>query len=98
VAQIIYSARAIEDLQGAFEFLASGERTLAIRAAAGIREAVSLLARHPQIGRRLEEGELRELVISFGKTGYLAPYRYVPVTDEVQLLSIRHQRELDYPG
>jgi hypothetical protein len=43
------------------------------------------------------EGELRELVISYGKTGYLALYRFLPVTDQVRTLAIRHQRELDYP-
>lgn len=51
---------------------------------------------HPFIGRRTE-GELRELVISFGKTGYLALYRFIPSKDEVRILAIRHQRELDYP-
>lgn len=48
------------------------------------------------IGRSIE-GELRELVISFGRTGYLALYRFLPATSEVRILAIRHQRELDYP-
>jgi plasmid stabilization system protein ParE len=50
----------------------------------------------PLIGRIVERG-LRELVISFGRSGYLALYRFVPARREVRILAIRHQRELDYP-
>ena len=46
---------------------------------------------------RTTDGPLRELVISFGKTGYLALYRFRPERNEVRVLAVRHQRELDYP-
>jgi len=68
----------------------------AAQAAAAIREAVDILSRHPLIGRPV--APLRELVISFGKTGYVALYRFLPARGEVRILGIRHQRELDYPG
>lgn len=48
------------------------------------------------IGRRID-GELRELVISYSKTGYVALYRFLPAQDQIRILPIRHQRELDYP-
>ncbi|MBI5751801.1 MAG: hypothetical protein HZA59_06610 [Hydrogenophilales bacterium] len=51
----------------------------------------------PLIGRRVE-GELRELAISFGKTGYVALYRFLPSREQVRILAIRRQRELDYPA
>ena len=35
--------------------------------------------------------------IAFGRTGYLALYRFRPGRDEVSILAIRVQRELDYP-
>jgi plasmid stabilization system protein ParE len=38
-------------------------------------------------------GNLRELVISKGRTGYVALYRYLPEQDRVDVLAIRHQRE-----
>jgi plasmid stabilization system protein ParE len=60
-----------------------------------IAEAVELLARHPQIGRPAEHG-LRELVISRGKSGYLALYDYDRESDLVAILAIRHQREAGY--
>jgi plasmid stabilization system protein ParE len=96
VAQIIYSPQAIDHLERAIAFLWTEDRVAAVAAASAIREAVAVLASHPLIGRRYE-GEIRELVISHGKTGYLALYRYIAAKDEVRVLAIRHQRELDYP-
>jgi plasmid stabilization system protein ParE len=96
VAQVVYSANALANLERAFEFLARSDPAAAARAAAAIREAVEALARHPLIGRPREE-RLRELVISFGRTGYVALYRFLPERDEVRVLALRHQRELDYP-
>ena len=58
---------------------------------------MEVLAQHPLIGRPVE-GELRELVISFGGTGYVALYRFVSSENRVRVLAIRRQRELDYPG
>ena len=96
MAQVTYTGNALENIERAFEFLAREDPGAATRAAAAIREAVETLARHPLIGRPVDEG-LRELVISFGKTGYVALYRFVPQRDEIRVLGLRHQRELDYP-
>ena len=35
-------------------------------------------------------------VISFGQTGYIAPYRFVAPRDVVRVLAIRHQREIGF--
>ena len=97
MAEVVYSANALANLERVFEYLAEKEPRSALAAAAAIRTAVAMLARHPLIGRRVE-GELRELVISYGKTGYIALYRFLPVSNRIRVLAIRHQRELDYPG
>ena len=97
MAQIIYAARALDHLQRAFDFLLENDRGSAIKAAAAIRHAVDALAQHPLIGRETTGG-LRELVISFGRTGYVALYWFVPEREEIWILAIRHQRELDYPA
>ena len=96
MAQVVYSDNALANLERAFEFLAQGDPAAAVRAAAAIREAVDTLSRHPLIGRAVEQG-LRELVLSFGKTGYIALYRFRPQRDEIRILALRHQREPDYP-
>jgi plasmid stabilization system protein ParE len=101
VAQIVYAQTALDDLARAFEFIAGHDPRAAKAAAVSIREAVETLANHPLIGRIVEtelRGELRELVISFGKTGYVALYRFLPAQEQIRILAIRHQRELDYPG
>jgi plasmid stabilization system protein ParE len=97
LAQVIYSANALANLERAFEFLVGHEATAAADAAASIQEAVNMLADHPLIGRPVE-GDIRELVISFGRTGYVALYRFLPGWSQVRILAIRHQRELDYPA
>lgn len=62
-----------------------------------IVDAIEVLARHPYIGRPAEHG-LRELVISRGKTAYIALYDFVEDQDIIRVLTIWHQRELGWPG
>lgn len=95
MAQVIYSAEALADLERVGEFLLEQAPESAPQALARVTDAVVILADHPLIGRRAE-GELRELVISHGNSGYLALYRFDPVRDVVRLLRIRHQREAGY--
>lgn len=40
--------------------------------------------------------ELRELVIAFGDSGYVALYRHEPAVDAVYILAFRHQKEAGY--
>ena len=97
MAQIIYTKDALEDIERTFDFLAERDVNTASAAVTAIRNAIGILSDHPLIGRRLDEA-LRELIISFGKTGYVALYRFRSERNEVKILGIRHQRELDYPA
>ena len=97
MAQVVYAQAALDDLERVFEFIAEHDPHAAIAAAESISGAVDALANHPLIGR-VVEGDLRELVISYGKTGYVALYRFLPAQDQIRILAIRHQRELDFPG
>ena len=95
LARLSYSARAFADLEKLADFLAETEPTAAVETVGLIEEAVMLLARHPLIGRPVEGG-LRELVISRGRTGYVALYSVEVQLDAVLVLAIRHQREAGY--
>ena len=95
MAQVIYSAEALGDLERIIEFLLQTSPETAGAALEQIMSAVSILARHPQIGRRVD-AERRELVIAYGATGYLALYRFDAGPDVVRILRIRHQREAGY--
>lgn len=95
MAEVVYSARAIDGLERAFEYLAQANPGARVAAAAAIRSAVQNLADHPLVGRRVE-GDLRELIISYGATGYVALYRFVIQQNQVRVLALRHQREIGY--
>ena len=97
MATVVYGAKALLDLPRLFEFLAQHDQTSAVASATAIRSAIEMLALHPLVGRKVG-GDVRELVISYGRTGYLALYRFVPALEVVRILSIRHQREIGYIG
>lgn len=78
-------------------FLLSKDTDAAKRAVSVILEAMELLLLAPMIGRPVEDHEgLRELVIDFGASGYLALYRVEPALRAVTVLAIKHQREDAY--
>ncbi|MEA1053253.1 type II toxin-antitoxin system RelE/ParE family toxin [Lamprobacter modestohalophilus] len=92
MANIIYSNRAFADLERLTDFLLEVDPSAAPETIDLITEAVAILERHPLIGRQIDD-RLRELVISRGKSGYIALYSYEPEYDTALILAIRHQRE-----
>jgi len=96
LAELIYSRQALTDLTRLTDFLLEADPASALETTALITEAVEVLTNHPLIGRPAEE-ELRELLISRGRSGYVALYSYEEAEDVVLILTIRHQREAGYP-
>ena len=95
MATVVYSKRALDHIERAFQFLRDKNPDAAQSAVTAIQSAIENLAAHPLVGRRIE-GELRELIISYGHSGYVGLYRFVISSDEVRILAIRHQREVGY--
>ena len=95
MATVVYSKRALDHIERAFQFLRDKNPDAAQNAVTAIQSAVNNLAAHPLVGRRIE-GELRELIISYGHSGYVALYRFVIAADEVRILAVRHQREVGF--
>lgn len=91
----LLAPEAADDLEHPVDFLLENEPPHAVETADLILDALSVLARHPCMGRPLPQG-LRELVISRGRTGYLVLYSYDEQADLAIVLAIRHQREQDY--
>jgi plasmid stabilization system protein ParE len=93
---ITWSDGASRDLIRLHEFLAPKNRDAALRAVKAIRQDVKMLATHPEIGRPVEDmlPVFRELVIEFGRGGYVALYRYDG--RQVVILAVRHGREAGY--
>lgn len=95
MAQVIYAAEALADLERIIDFLLQAAPESADAALTQIQSAITILEAHPRIGRGVEK-HLRELVITHGASGYLALYRHNAGTDLVRVLRIRHQREAGY--
>lgn len=91
--RLIWSPRALLDVQRLHRFLAERNTDAARRAVAAIRREVKVLAQHPGIGRPVVDlpEAFREWLIDFGDSGYVARYRLGD--DEVLILAVRHQRE-----
>ena len=97
MARLIYSERAFADLERLTDFLVESDPAAAAETIDLIAEAVSILKHHPLIGRPVDT-DIRELVISRGRSGHVALYSFEPVQDAVLILALRHQREAGYPN
>ena len=95
MADVRYSERALAHLDRLTEFLTGTDAEAAAETAAIIVDAIEVLRRHPEIGRPGGD-DFRELIISRGRTGYVALYRHDERDDMVIVLAIRHQREAGY--
>ena len=92
---MIYADGALRSFERIFEFVAATDPGLAITTVDVIADALDILTRHPLIGRPLADGR-HELLISRGRSGYVALYRYNELLDIVFVLAIKHQREAGY--
>jgi plasmid stabilization system protein ParE len=97
VPRVIVTEGAAEGAERCRRFLAAKAPEAAKRAGQAIERQLLLLEAAPDIGRPLPEmPELRELVITFGDSGYVALYRHEPADDAVYVLAFRHQKEVGY--
>ncbi len=91
-----WSQAALQDVSRLHDFLAPKSRDAAQRDLQAIRQGVSLLGKHAEMGRPVEElpTEFREWVIEFGSGAHVALYHYDG--NEVVILAVRHGREAGY--
>ena len=94
---IIITGGATAGIDRCLTFMANRNAEAAGRARQAIARYFRLLAASPGIGRPSGRStELRELIMSFGDSGYIALYRHDAVDDTVYVLAFRHQREAGY--
>lgn len=87
----------MQGLERCRRFLVGKDREAARRASLKIRDQFLLLETEPSIGRPdNEDPTLRELVMGFGDSGYVALYKLDVAADVVYVLAFRHQREAGY--
>lgn len=100
--RVVLTVEAEADLLRLFDFLieqalaSDDDLDIADQAVGAIRAALQALERFPFSCRKVGPGPfLRELVIPFGHTGYVALFEIVDPTTVV-VGAVRHQREDDY--
>ncbi|MEO5793481.1 MAG: type II toxin-antitoxin system RelE/ParE family toxin [Rhodoferax sp.] len=100
--EVKLTRQAEEDLLRLFDFVLArelergGELSVAEQALAAITHGIATLRHTPWTCRKAAQNPfLRELVISYGSTGYVALFE---ITDSatVVVAAVRHQREDDY--
>lgn len=95
--RIRYTRTAREDMQRLYRFLLEHDRPAARRVLDNIAKAMELLQVFPFTCRKISADDpfLRELLISFGSSGFVALYE-IEDDNTITVLAVRHQREDDY--
>jgi plasmid stabilization system protein ParE len=97
MAAVEVTQRALADLERLFDFIAAENPQKARDQIQSVRKAFELLVDHPLLGRSAEQGR-RELILSRGRYGYIAKYRWLPAEHIILILAVRHQLEAGYAG
>jgi plasmid stabilization system protein ParE len=94
-----FTPQAEDDLLRLFDFLLERDIEAADHAREAIAKAMELLEVFPFSCRKAQGAEhnpfLRELLIPFGHSGYVALFEIEDI-QTVTILALRHQREEDY--
>ena len=91
--KIALSPRAKKDLERLRIFLAETNVTASERAVARLLAAIQSLRDFPGRGRPIAQTGLRELIVPFGKAGYVVRYYHSARYDGIVILRIWHSRE-----
>ncbi|HSX63757.1 MAG TPA: type II toxin-antitoxin system RelE/ParE family toxin [Pseudoxanthomonas sp.] len=97
MTRLALSPQAWRDIERLAEFLIESDPANASRIGELLISGLEVLELHPLIGREVEHG-LRELLISRGRSGYAALYRYHEAADTALILTLSHQRESGFPS
>ena len=97
--RVRFTPDAEADLLRLFDFQLEQDIAAADKAREAMAKAIALLEVFPFSCRKALGGDgnpfLRELIIPFGASGYVALFE-IENSDTVTLLALRHQREEDY--
>jgi toxin ParE1/3/4 len=86
MTRVLWLKAALDDVRGISRFIAKDSPSAARRVVTRIRDDVTLLRDHPDMGRHGRIEGTREMVI--GRYPYIVAYRLVP--DDVQVLAVVH--------
>jgi len=90
---ILFARDAVSDIERVRQFLDVRNPDAAQRAMRTIWSALERVRDIPEIGRRTEDDNIRQIVIRFGAAGYIVRYTILPGGD-ILVLRIWHGREV----
>lgn len=90
---LVVSRAAAADLERLRAFLADKNPVAAREVAAALVAATESLNSFVERGRPTGIPSVRELIVPFGRAGYVLRYAYFAATDEAVILRIWHSRE-----
>ena len=95
--RVRYTRAARDDLLRLYNFIFEVDTSAAQRALDAIRKGTDILRSFPFTCRKADPSNpfLRELLVSFGSSGYVALYE-IDDDKTVTILAVRHQREVDF--
>ena len=92
MARLVFAPPALQDVERLTAFLIESDPGAATATADLLFGGLRILKEHPLVGRPAEHG-YPELLISRGRTGYVALYKYDVERDVAIVLAVRHQYE-----
>jgi toxin ParE1/3/4 len=90
---IQFSPDALLDIERVREFLEGKNPDAAKRAMQAILAALEQVQNFPDIGHKTEDAEIRQLVIRFGRAGYIVRYSLLSGEGDLLVLRVWHGRE-----
>lgn len=95
--ELQFTDAAKADIERLYQFIADQDIAAAQAALEATDKALGMLREFPFAGQKADDDNpfLRELLIPFGRAGYVALFEIEDSTT-VTVLAVRHQREEDY--
>ena len=90
---IVLTLDALADVERLRAFLDQANPGAARRAMAAILMAIERLQESPDLGMPTGDAEIRQIVIRFGASGYIARYTVLAETGDIVVMRIWHARE-----
>lgn len=90
---ILFSSEALSDVRRVRNFLQARNPDAAGRAMRAIWSGLQRVERFPKVGLPTKDPGIRQIVVRFGRAGYIARYTILPSNGAVFVTRIWHTRE-----
>jgi toxin ParE1/3/4 len=90
---ILFSSDALSDIERVRSFLELRNPQAASRAIRAIWTALERLESTPHLGQPTKDRDIRQIVVRFGRRGYIVRYRVLSPDDAILVTRVWHGRE-----